>query len=410
MEMNTGQTSRTLVSRHYLLPFILITSLFFLWGYARSILDVLNKHFQEALHITVAHSTLIQASTYIAYALMALPAGIIITRAGYRFGIITGLILFACGAFLFIPAASCVSFTFFLIALFVIGCGLAVLETAANPYASELGPSDTSASRLNIAQSLNGLGCILGPVTIGSYLFADARSSVAVPYSIMGCIVLLMVLLFSRIRLPEITPEKPEECPGNEPSFKDSVKALFSNKIFIGGVTALFFYEIAEISINSLFINYAITQQWLDKITATQVLSFGALGIFMISRILGGLIMSRVRPLKVLSICAVVATLAALTVAINIGEYSHYSIFICYASEAIIFPTIFALTISKTGCHSKIASSFMMMTPLGGAVGSILMGHIATEFNISTAFCVPAAGYLVVAIYSLSSLCINRKP
>lgn len=167
-----------LVKRQYIIPFILITSLFFTWGFARAILDVLNKHFQESLSISITQSTLIQATTYLGYFLMALPAGILITRLGYRNGVVTGLLLFAAGSLLFIPGAGYMSFPIFLVALFVIGCGLVFLETAANPYAAELGDKATAASRLNLAQSFNGLGCILAPVLVGGFLFSEESNGI----------------------------------------------------------------------------------------------------------------------------------------------------------------------------------------------------------------------------------------
>ncbi len=153
-----------LISRRYALPFALITTLFFLWGFARAILDVLNKHFQSELSISITRSTMIQTVTYLGYFLMAIPAGIMITRSGYRRGVVTGLICFGVGALMFIPGAAVMSFPLFLTALFIIGCGLAMLETAANPYAAELGARETAASRLNLTQSFNGLGCIMSPL------------------------------------------------------------------------------------------------------------------------------------------------------------------------------------------------------------------------------------------------------
>lgn len=391
-------TSAPLVARRYLLPFILITSLFFMWGFARSVLDVLNKHFQETLDISLTRSTLIQASTYVAYALMALPAGIIITRQGYRRGVVFGLCLFALGAFLFIPGAASSSFTLFLIALFIIGCGLAVLETAANPYAAELGSPATAASRLNLAQSLNGLGCILGPVTVGGFLFMDGGGSVAVPYTVMGVAVVVMAIVFGRVNLPEI---KADDEGKNAPDLRESIKFLWSSSGFRLGVAALFCYEVAEIGINSLFINYATADGWMDKMTATTVLSFGALGLFMLARVAGSAVMSRIPAHKVLRACAVMTVLGSIAVAADMGTLSHIGLFICYAFEAIMFPTVFAMTIEGTGRHAKIASSFLMMTPLGGAVGSYLMGQAAHWSSMSTAFLVPCLAYCMVLLYSL---------
>jgi len=389
-----------LVSSEYLLPFILITSLFFMWGFSRATLDVLNKHFQESMQMTIARSTLIQAVTYLGYFLMALPAGILITRFGYRRGVVTGLLLFGIGSLCFIPGASYQSFEIFLTALFVIGCGLAILETAANPYASGLGAPETAASRLNLAQSFNGLGCILAPVAVGGFLFSETDNSVAVPYTLMGVFVLLAAAVFCRVRLPELGHEGGEAGDAPEPGVKESIKWLWSRKMFRLGILALFCYEIAEISINSLFINYATADGWLDKSEATVLLSFGALGLFMLARVAGSWIMSRVAASKVLLVCAVMTVAGAISVTLDIGVLSRCGVFVCYAFEAIMFPTIFAMTISRSGHCSKMASAFMMMTPIGGAVGTSLMGYIADMTSMSTAFIVPAAGYAFVLLYA----------
>lgn len=399
------QNKPSLIGRNYLLPFILITSLFFMWGFARAILDVLNKHFQESLDISIVHSTMIQATTYVAYALMALPAGIFITRYGYRRGVVLGLLLFGLGALAFIPGDMLGSFGVFLTALFIIGCGLAVLETAANPYAAELGSPQTAASRLNLAQSFNGLGCILGPVLVGGFLFSgEGEGSVALPYSIMGVVVLAVALMFTRVKLPEI---KSEESEGENTGVASSIRQLWRSRRFKTGLFALFCYEIAEISINSLFINYVTDDGWMDKMTATWVLSFGALGLFMVARVVGSSVMKYVRAEKVLTVCAVMTVLGAGLVALNIGVISKIGLFACYAFEAIMFPTIFAITIRGNGASTKIASSFLMMTPLGGAVGTSLMGWIAGLTSMSTAFVVPAVAYAAVLVYAYMAL--NKK-
>lgn len=396
-----SSVKKSLISRTYLLPFILITSLFFLWGFARSILDVLNKHFQESLSVSVFQSTLIQASTYLAYALMALPAGIFITRYGYRRGVVLGLGLFALGAFLFIPGEKASSFQLFLGALFILGCGLAVLETAANPYAAELGAPETAASRLNLAQSFNGLGSILGPVVVGGYLFSEtADASVAIPYTIMGGVVLIVALIFTRVRLPEIKEGSGADESPVPVGLKATVRRLWSSRRFRLGVFALFCYEIAEISINSMFINFSVDTGWMSKNTATLVLAFGGLGLFMVARVIGSAIMSRIRAEKVLMVCAVMTVICSAVVALNIGSFSRYAIFGCYAFEAIMFPTIFAITISGLKGMTKIASSFLMMTPLGGAVGTSLMGWMRDFTSIATAFIIPCLGYLAVLVYA----------
>ncbi len=406
-ETNHGQGHGKLVDSKFLLPFILITSLFFLWGFSRSVLDVLNKHFQESMHVSISRSMLVQASTYVAYALMAIPAGMMITRWGYRRGLVFGLSLFAIGCFMFIPGGIAESFGLFLGALFVIGCGLATLETAANPYAAELGSPETVASRLNLSQAFNGLGCMLGPVIVGGFLFSDKHASVAVPYTIMGLLVAAMAFLFTRVRLPEISgskdgTEKTEsgKCQTDR-NFLQLSKELWRTRSFVWGITALFFYEIAEIGINSIFINYVTADGWLDKIAATKVLSFGALGVFMLSRVIGSMVMRRIPAVKVLMFCGAMTVIGALLTALVSGSVGRCGLFMCYLFEAIMFPTIFAMTISKVGDKAKTASAYLMMTPLGGAVGAWLMGLLVHEGDMSPAFFIPAIAYGVVFCYTI---------
>lgn len=390
-----------LISKRYALPFALITTLFFLWGFARAILDVLNKHFQSELSISITRSTMIQTVTYLGYFLMAIPAGIMITRRGYRRGVVTGLICFGVGALMFIPGAAVMSFPLFLTALFIIGCGLAMLETAANPYAAELGAKETAASRLNLAQSFNGLGCIVAPALVGGFLFSDPNSSVATPYTILGIVVLVAAVCFSRADLPEIkTDDAPASTSGASRTLGQSVRALWSRPRFRLGILALFCYEIAEISINSLFINYATYDGWLTPAVAARILSFGALALFMAARVIGSFVMSKIAAEKVLLFCAVMTVLGACTVALDLGAVSKAAVFVCYAFEAIMFPTIFAITIAEAGDDVKIASSFCMMTPIGGAVGTFLMGLVADSASLSSSFLIPAAGYAFVLVYA----------
>lgn len=253
----------SLVSKQYTLPFILVTSLFFLWGFAHAILDVLNKHFQEVLNITKTHSAFIQVTMYMGYFIMAIPAGLFINRFGYRKGVVFGLLLYGLGAFLFIPGQYYVSFNAFLFALFVIGCGLTFLETAANPYVTELGAKETAASRLNFAQSFNGLGCICAPILTGLLLFSDdsqPTGNVALPYACMGVVVLLVAIVFMRVRLPEIEHQTEVDSQGHR-------VGLWSHKLFIFGLIALFAYEVSEISINSFFYQLC-SRARMDECTA----------------------------------------------------------------------------------------------------------------------------------------------
>lgn len=386
-----------LVERVYFVPFLLVTSLFFLWGFAHAILDVLNKHFQEVLVITRTHSAMIQVLFYLGYFVMAIPAGLFISKYGYRKGVIFGLLVYGIGSLMFIPGDYFMSFNFFLFSLFVIACGLVFLETAANPYMTELGDKRTAASRLNLAQSFNGLGCICGPLIGGLLLFSEEGNySVALPYTLMGVVVLGAALLFSKVKLPEIIESKEEIKSYEAPT----IKSLFKHPLFVFGLLALFAYEVAEISINSFFINYVVDEGWLNARDASVILSFGGLGLFMCGRLAGSWIMQYVRAEKVLFICAIGTVVSTLLVVLNLGVLSLIGLFLIYAFEAIMFPTIFALSLRTVGNNTKLASSLLMMSPIGGAVGPLLMGYVGDQSTMSLSFIVPLVSFAVVLAYS----------
>ena len=396
--MEQQKKAHALVKKEYLLPFVLVTSLFFMWGFARAILDVLNKHFQEALGISLAHSAMIQVMFYLGYFIMAIPAGLFIARNGYRKGVVFGLLLFGIGSLLFIPGEYFMSFNFFLFSLFVIACGLVFLETAANPYMTELGDRETAASRLNLAQSFNGLGCACAPLLVGMMLFSEGQeANLSFPYMMMGIVVLVVALIFSRVQLPEITHA--EDTVQTETTA--SKKGVWSNKLFVFGISALFCYEIAEISINSFFINYVVDDGWMNALDAAKLLSVAGLGLFMCGRFLGSWIMRFVRAEKFLLICAIGTVVATAMVVMNLGMVSFVSLILIYLFEAIVFPTIFAICLRGLGNNTKRASSYLMMTPIGGAVGPLLMGTVGDMTSMSFSFIVPLISYMVVLAYAL---------
>lgn len=397
--MNKKQASLT--ERRYLLPFVLITTLFFLWGFARAILDVLNKHFQNELHISISQSALIQVTTYLGYFIMAIPAGLFINRFGYRRGVVFGLALFALGAFLFVPGANIGTFEVFLGALFVIGCGLTFLETAANPYVTELGSPQTATSRLNLSQSFNGMGSIFATFSVGLFLFRNDSEggNVAIPYVVLGVVVLLIALVFSRVQLPEIQPTTEEETSGGG---LKNLAELFKQPMFVMGLAALLAYEVAEISINSYFINFVTGQGWMSDKSASIVLT-AALAFFMIGRFGGSWVMRRVRAQRVLFVCAVGCVCSMCLVLLNMGVLSLIGLLANYFFEAIMFPTIFSLALTGLGRLTKSASSILMMTPVGGC-GFLLMGMIADNSNPVLPFVLPLAGFAVVLAYAWKEL------
>ncbi len=390
-----------------MLPFALVTSLFFLWGFARAILDVLNKHFQNALDITITQSSLIQVTTYLGYFIMAIPAGWFINRRGYRMGVVFGLTLFGIGSLLFIPGAEAGTFYAYLGALFIIGCGLAFLETAANPYVTELGHPDSATSRLNLSQSFNGLGSLSATFVVGQFLFNGTESggNIVIPYTALGIVVLIIAVVFSRVDLPEIQ----HRVTAEDRSQGTRIMKLFRHHpMFVFGLLALLAYEIAEISINSYFINYVTAKGWMTDNTASIILTV-ALGLFMVGRFAGSWAMRRVKPERMLLYCATGSVTCVGVVMLNLGVVSMVALVLNYVCEAIMFPTIFSLSLRGLGNLTKSASSLLMMTPIGGC-GFLLMGLVADSTHMmSMPFIIPFIGFFVVLLFA-SELTRKQKP
>lgn len=381
--------------RDYVGPFALVTTLFFLWGFAHSILDVLNKHFQDAFEIGKAESALVQAVVYGGYFLMALPAGRLIGRFGYRAGVLAGLLLYGIGALLFLPGSHVGSFPFYLFSLFVIGCGLTCLETSANPYVTVLGRPSAAERRINLAQSFNGVGWIVGPLVGGLLIFGDGGSDIALPYVAVGLVVLAVAAVFSRVRLPEIK----EGDAGERPELP-----LRRHAMFVWGVVALFLYVAAQTGINSFFINF-VTEAGLgigDR-TAALALSFGGMGLFVLGRMGGSWLMDYVRPERLLFMFAAGATVTMALVCGGYGWVSVGALFACYLFESIMFPTIFSLALRGLGGHTKRGSSILIMSIVGGAVAPVAMGFIAdASGSMADGFCIPLACFACIGLYALS--------
>lgn len=387
-----------LTTRRYLLPFVLVTSLFFLWGFARSILDVANQHFRDEMHISITQSSWIQVITFLAYFVSAVPAGWYIARFGYRRGVVTGLLLFALGAFLFIPGQQLGTFQAFIACLFIIGVGLAFLETSANPYVTELGAPETATSRLNLAQSFNGLGSMLAPALVGSFLFGGG--DISVPYLVMGCVVVGVALIFSRVKLPEVTALAEDSDAGMVTSAA-SVGGRLSTYFYFG-LAALLAYEVAEISINSYFVLFLTGQGYAGKVEASQLLSL-ALGIFMVGRFAGAWLMQRIAPARVLAGCALGSVVCMLGILLG-GELATYALVANFACESIMFPTIFSLSLNGLeGKAKKRASSLLMMTPVGGCA-FLFMGLIADQGLLTLPFAIPLVGFALVLLFALRSV------
>ncbi len=394
---------------NYLFPLILVTGLFFLWGLAYGLLDVLNKHFQETLQITKARSTLLQMAYFGAYFLIALPAGYFMNRFGYKKGIITGLLLYAGGAFLFYPSAQAADFNFFLLAMFVLASGLAFLETAANPYVTVLGERKTSEFRLNLAQSFNGVGSFLGPLIAANLFFSEQGGaggeldSVKMVYLIIGLVVLTIAGLFWRTPLPEIKEDTLVADTGL------ITTPLFKHRNFTNAIITQFFYVAAQVGIAALFINYCTENKLkITNADASYLLSV-SLVLFTLGRFTGTALMKKVAPNVLLSIFAVINMILTLIVFFNVGWVSVYSLMIIFFFESIMFPTIFALGVKDLGHHTKKGSSFIIMSIVGGAIMPWFMGMIATKYATATAYIVPVVCFLIVAWYGLNGYRVRAK-
>lgn len=393
--------------KSYQIPLILVTSLFFLWGTAYGLLDVLNKHFQEILNVTKTRSTLLQASYFGAYFLIALPAGLFMNKYGYKKGIIIGLLLYAFGAFLFFPAAQQASFNFFLLALFILASGLTCLETAANPYVTVLGKSETSEFRLNLAQCFNGVGSFLGPIIAANLFFGDSKAannldSVKMVYIIIGIVVLLVAGLFFRTPLPEI---KESEIVSSEILDK---KPLFSHSNFTNSVIAQFFYVAAQVGVAALFINYCTeVGSGIDNSKAAYLLSISLL-LFTIGRFAGTALMTRIAPNKLLTVYALINMILCAIVISAHASLSVYSLMAIFFFESIMFPTIFALGVKDLGHHTKKASSFIIMSIVGGALVPYVMGMLADSRSTAFSFIVPMICFLVVAWFGWRGYKVKR--
>ena len=384
----------------YLIPFILVTSLFFLWGFAHSLLDVLNKHFQDILGITKAISGWIQAALYGGYFLMGIPAGLFMKRFGYRKGIISGLLLYAFGAFLFFPATYVQTFQFTLLCLFIIACGLSFLETAANPYTTVLGPKHSAAQRINLSQSFNGLGWMIGP-TVGGFLIlgntsfgANKFSSMALPYMIIGSFVLLVALLFILTKLPEINEEE-----GQHYEVGEIAKPFWKQSHFRFAVIAQFFYVAAQTGINSFFINYVTeTMPTITPERAAYMLSV-CFFFFWLGRVSGSITMKWIKPNRMIAAYALVNIVAMVIVIANLGWISIIALFVTYFCMSVMFPTIFALGIKGLGTQTKQASSYLVMAIVGGAICPIFMGYIADTCSMQLGFIVPLICFVTIFFF-----------
>jgi FHS family L-fucose permease-like MFS transporter len=461
-----GGLFHTADGKNLFIVFALVTSLFLLWGFCNGMIDILNKHFQDSLHINKEQSGLVQFANYLAYFLMAIPAGLIARQFGYKGGIIVGLLLIAGGAFWFIPATNIGEYWAFLLGLFVIAAGMTCLETIANPYTTVLGPPESGATRINIAQTLNGGGWILGPIVGAQFVFsggegANANAGLHIPYLGIAIFVSILLVVFIFSNVPDLhAPDESRKSAEQKTVLKPSSGQLaaigiilaivcgllyffiapilgliwtmlsipeatlqptkygllvagyiisfmlvsknwdmFRRKHYALGIGAQFLYVAAQTGIFSFFVNYVLeNDSGVTKLQASHWLGLFGFGLFMFGRLCGSAVISQLKPHRVL------ATYAAINVVLSAvmmggGTLGLIALFGTFFFMSVMFPTIFALGIRGLGDYTKLGSSLIVMSIVGGAIAPPFMGHIADVHSMRIGMVVPLVCFVFIAIY-----------
>jgi len=404
----------------YAVPLILVTSLFFLWAFGVNLNDILIPHLKKAFHLTDFRSSLIQTAFFGGYFLAALPAGWLMERIGYKRGILVGLLMCATGSLLFVPAASIRLYGFFLFALFVMACGQGVLEVAANPYVTILGPPESSERRLNLAQSFNSVGAVVTPIVGAAFILTGVEYSraqlaamtppqrqayeiaeaatVKLPYLVIAGLFLAVAALIFFAHLPEVREEDgPEE---EDPDAAKGLLALWPYKHLFKGVLAQFFYVGAQVGVASFVIRFAqYSMPGMPEKHAANYLKLHLLG-FMIGRFAGSAVMKHVAASRLLSIFGLSALACLAIVLLGTGVAPMWALVLLGFFHSIMFPTIFALSLKHLGPHTKLGSSLLVMSIIGGAVFPAMMGYISDVSNIRYAFLVPFCCHVYVLYFA----------
>ena len=412
--------SAPITERRYVVPLVLVTSLFFVWAIGVNLNDVLIQHLKKAFGLTDTQSSLIQMAFFGGYFLAAFPAGWLMQRLGYKRGILIGLLVCATGTILFIPAASVRVYGFFLFALFVMACGQSVLEVAANPYVTTLGPAESSERRLNLAQSFNATGAVLvallgskfilsgiehspaelaamSPAQLLAYRVSEANM-VKMPYLVITGIFLFIALLIFLTKLPEIRETSDEDLG----SAKVGLRGTLAHPHLIRGVIAQFLYVGAQVGVASFIIRFSeFTMPGMHEKAAAHYLQAHLAG-FMIGRFGGSAIMQKVAPSRLLSLFAAGSLISLLVVLLGTGRPTVWAIVLVGLFHSIMFPTIFALSLKNLGPYTKLGSSLLVMSIIGGAVCPVIMGRISDAWNIQYAFVVPLICHAYILYFALS--------
>lgn len=406
MQTNNMQHKPAFTEKKFIVTFIFVTSLFLMWGLLHSMSDVLNKHFQNVLNLSKSQSGLIQFSVFGAYFIMSIPAGYFLKKFGYKPGVILGLCLFASGLFLFVPAANAASFTFFRVALFIMGCGMATLETVAHPFAAALGDQRRSDQRVNFAQTFNAIGTMIGPA-IGSYFLLSTDTvrstdltSVKTLYVAIGCVIILIAIAFMFLKIPALTDPHVDTAAVDLEAVNIDVapsKKLYQHAHFVWAVAAQFFNVAAQAGTWAYFINYGVDVMHFSNEKAGYFMIV-FMGMMALGRIVGTSLMSYIAPNKLLAAFACGSILMCLLVAQHLGWTSYVALLMINFFFSIMFPTIFSLGIKNLGHHTQQASSFIAMGVVGGAVFPMIMGQIA-NYDVAQAYYLPIVCYVVIFLF-----------
>jgi FHS family L-fucose permease-like MFS transporter len=399
-------TAPKFTEKKFIVTFIFVTSLFLMWGLLHSMSDVLNRHFQNVLNVSKSQSGLIQLSVFGAYFVMSIPAGYFLKKFGYKPGVILGLSLFALGTFLFVPAANAASFGFFRIALFILGCGMATLETVAHPFAAALGDQRTSDQRVNFSQFFNAVGAIIGPL-VGSYFLLRATgegstdlSSVKTLYVGIGCVITFIAVAFLFVKVPVLTDPHVAVAAVDPDAVNVDIapsKKLYQHRHFVWAVVAQFFNVAAQGGTWAFFINYGHDVMGFSNQAAGSYMSV-FMAMMAIGRAVGTFLMRFIAPNKLLAIFALGSIIMCLIVAQGLGWPSYIALMMINFFFSIMFPTIFSLGLKNLGSHTQQASSFISMGVVGGAFFPLIMGQIANH-DVAKAYYLPIICYAVIFMF-----------
>ncbi|MGI4949098.1 MAG: L-fucose:H+ symporter permease [Janthinobacterium lividum] len=391
------------------LPMALVTALFFLWGVANNLNDVLIGHFKGVFTLSDFGAGLVQSAFYLGYFCLAIPAALFMRAYGYRAAVLLGLILYALGALLFWPAAGASSYPGFLAALFVIAGGLAFLETSANPLIARLGSAGTASRRLNLAQAFNPLGSIAGVLIGRTFILGETAThgatAVQLPYLLIAATVLVWAVLIRVTPFPAIATA-PDDGVGV--GAWGDVRALAGHRRLLLGIVAQFFYVGAQVGVWSFLIRYAQVAMPGTRARAASDYLTAALVVFMIGRFAGAALMGRVRPLPLLAIFAGAGLVCCAFAAATGGQAGVIALVVSSFFMSIMYPTIFAESIDGLGPLTKSAAALLVMAIIGGAVFPAVMGLVSDATgSILRAMAVPALCFAVVMLFAIQA---RRRP